>query len=52
MWDTAAPPLKHKYQGSYLVLEKHQKHFKLAVGVSEENVSVNTLRAHLGQALV
>ncbi len=43
-----APTLEPKYQGPYLVLEKHRKYFKVAVGPAVETVSVDRLKGHHG----
>ncbi len=43
-----APTLEPKYQGPYLVLEKHPKYFKVDVGSAVETVSVDRLKGHHG----
>ncbi len=42
------PPLAPLYVGSYEVLEKVDKYFRLAVGGREETVSIDRLKPHLG----
>ncbi len=42
------PPLAPLYVGPYEVLEKADKHFRLAVGGREETVSTDRLKPHLG----
>ena len=43
------PPLAPLYVGPYEVLEKANKHFRLAVGGREETVSIDRLKPHLGK---
>ncbi len=42
------PPLAPLYVGPYEVLERVDKHFRLAVGGREEAVSIDRLKPHLG----
>ncbi len=42
------PPLAPLYVGPYEVLEKADKHFRLAVGGREETVRIDRLKPHLG----
>jgi hypothetical protein len=42
------PPLTPLYVGPYEVLERADKHFRLAVGGREETVSIDRLKPHLG----
>jgi hypothetical protein len=42
------PPLTPLYVGPYEVLERADKHFRLAVGGLEETVSIDRLKPHLG----
>jgi hypothetical protein len=44
----ALPPLAPLYVGPYEVLERADKHFRLAVGGREETVSIDRLKPHLG----
>jgi hypothetical protein len=44
----ALPPLALLYVGPYEVLERADKHFRLAVGGREETVSIDRLKPHLG----
>ncbi len=43
----ALPPLAPLYVGPYEVLERADKHFRLAVGGREETVSIDRLKPHL-----
>jgi hypothetical protein len=38
--------------GPFMVLERLPKYFKLAVGASKENMFIDRLKVHLGQAPV
>jgi hypothetical protein len=42
------PPQMPLYVGPYEVLERADKHFRLAVGGLEETVSIERLKLHLG----
>ncbi len=42
------PPLTPLYVGPYEVLERADKHFRLAVGGREQTVSIDRLKLHLG----
>ncbi len=44
------PPLTSLYVGPYEVLERADKHFRLAVGGREETVSIDRLKPHLFSA--
>jgi hypothetical protein len=44
----ALPPLAPLYVGPYKVLERADKFFRLAVGGSEETVSIDRMEPHLG----
>jgi hypothetical protein len=46
------PSLAPRYQGPYLVLHKGPKCFRIAVGASEETISVDRLKPHYGTAPV
>jgi hypothetical protein len=48
----AIPPLAPLYTGPYKVLARQAKFFKLEIGCSQETVSVDHLKPHLGLAPV
>ena len=43
--DGHVPPLSPLYRGSFKVLEKKSKYFKIKIGNREDNVSIDRLKA-------
>ena len=48
----AAPPLSPAYSGPFRVLSKAPKSFVIDVGVRKDEISVDRLKPHMGQAPV